>query len=114
LSLCGSSSKVTSPLFCQEVKELLRGGSSSVMRRADLHLHEARRKPLAAHVALGEVDPDALDGAGQQTLDLQLCWLGQQAIGGRLDVLGRCGERDRGGLGKLADRALAWKHQPYG
>src|SRR5215213_5564341 len=39
--------------------------------RADLHLHKARGQPLAAHVALGEVDPDTLDGAGQETLDLQ-------------------------------------------
>ena len=31
----------------------------------------------------------------------------QAGILQRLDVLGRCGERDREGLGELADRALA-------
>jgi len=37
-------------------------------RRADLHLHLARRQPLAAQFALREIGPDALDGAGQNVL----------------------------------------------
>src|ERR1700730_11424601 len=36
--------------------------------RADPHLHLARRQPLTAQVALGEIGPDALDGPGQKAL----------------------------------------------
>ena len=94
-----------------QVMASLRGGSSSVIRlcircssekpggrspgrvgelvvapdelegRADLHLHLARRQPLAAQVALREIGPDALDRAGQKALDLQRGRLDQRAIG---------------------------------
>src|SRR5271169_4556068 len=52
-------------------------------RRADLHLHLTRRQPLAAQVALGEIGPDALDGPGQNALDLERGRFGQRAIGAR-------------------------------
>ena len=54
--------------------------------RADLHLHLARRQPLAAQIALREIRPDALDRAGQQALDLQRGGLGQHAVLGQLAV----------------------------
>ena len=50
-------------------------------RRADFHLHPARRQPLAAQIALREIGPDALDRAGQKALDLERGGLGQHAIG---------------------------------
>src|SRR4051812_46334085 len=58
--------------------------------RADLHLHLARREPLAAPVALGEISPDTLDGPRQKALDLQGGGLGQHAVGvrGRVVVHG--------------------------
>src|SRR5262245_1503110 len=55
--------------------------------RAHLHLHLARRKPLATQLAVGEIRPDALDWARKKTLNLQRGRLDQRTIGVRRSEL---------------------------
>ena len=78
-------------------------------RRADLHLHLARRQPVAAQVAVGEIGPDALDRAGQKALDLQRGRLDQRAVvvGGGAFVIGRLLSVGGGGLACRPPRAGA-------